>query len=107
MAHFTEDEYNELKRNLDNNRKALAKHKRGAERVASVPKDVRPIERNANGTEYAGTSNVCPECGAYYDVTEHVDGNRCKRQWTRNEGGVDFDYFECFCKPSKKLTRYK
>ena len=105
MMGWDDDDYKQLKRNLAAADKP--KHRRGDKRVASVPKDAPPIERNADGTEYAGTTNVCPDCGAYYNVTEHVDGNRCKRQWTRNEGGVDFDYFECFCKPSKKLTRYK
>ena len=109
MMGWDEDDYKQLKRNLAATDKPKPRHRKGGERVASVPKDAPPIERNANGTEYAGTANKCPECGASYDATETCSGDRNRRQYTRHDRatGVDYDWFECFCKPPVTWLRYK
>ena len=56
-----------------------------------------------------GTINKCPDCGAAYDPTATASRGSNKRQFTRKETpeGIDFDYFECFCKPSNIIARYK
>jgi hypothetical protein len=56
---------------------------------------------------FKGVPNSCPDCGAAYDPTATASRGSNKRQYTRAEHGIDYDYFECFCKPPVIWRRYK
>jgi len=104
MARFTDDEYIELQRNLNAGRKAKqptkGRGKRGKNTHGVLSKDVPPDD------DGPCTANVCPDCMARYAIGD-CDSNLNRRQFTRNEHGIDYDYFVCFCEPPNTLTRYK
>lgn len=57
---------------------------------------------------YVGDAQVCPDCEAKWDDTEtgHEPPLNA-RQYSRRENGVTYDYFKCWCKPSREWRRYK
>ena len=60
------------------------------------------------GDPFSGVANECPDCGAMYDATSTCSGDKNRRQFTRVEKGIDYDYFVCFCgDKGHTMTRYK